>query len=257
MAEGQDGEGGPLECQHRYPLWGAVAGWPPSVVLVRRRGVAATMAPTIWTPPSKPPHVTQNGSIGLVAVLRGATVEEASERQGHPVVLVTKLVGLGQVSPRNASIWLRAAGMAPAPLAKKDLAAQWNLTVRHVHNAHRTVTPQFRAPGTPVVHAPVPSGAELEAALAAVHARLDIGDHGLRRDAARALDTLTAQPRGAPVPRGRARPQDSPTRGRGYRLRAHLKKHIERLPSAGRSGVVGRDRRGTKIDGAGRRRRGR
>ncbi|MDX2525157.1 hypothetical protein [Streptomyces europaeiscabiei] len=144
---------------------------------------------------------------------------------------MTKLVKLGQVSPRNASIWLRAAGMAPAPLAKKDLAAKWNLTVRHVHNVHRTVTLQFRAPGTPAAHAPAPSGAELEAALAAVHAQLDIGDHDLRRDAARALDTLTAQLRGVPVPRSRARPQDSPTRSRGYRLRVHLKKHIERLPS--------------------------
>lgn len=158
-------------------------------------------------------------------------MEEASGRQGDPVAFVTKLVGLGKVSPRNASIWLRATGMAPAPLAKKDLGAKWNLTVRHVHNVHRAVTLQLPTPGTPAAHAEAPSGAELEAALAAVHAQLDVGDHDLRRDTARALHALASQMRGMPVPRSRTRPQGSPARSRGYRLRAHLKERIERLPS--------------------------
>lgn len=158
-------------------------------------------------------------------------MEQASGQPAHPVVLVTKLVGLGDVTPRNASIWLRAAGMTPASVAKKDLAAKWNLTVRHVHNVHRGVALRLPAPGAPAPQAEVPSGVALDAALAAVHAQLDVGDHDLRRDSVRALHTLAAQMRGIPVSRSSAHPQGGPARSRGYRLRAHLKKHIERLSS--------------------------
>ena len=157
-------------------------------------------------------------------------MEEASGRQEYPVALVTKLVGLGEVSPRNASIWLRAAGMTPTPMAKKDLAAKWHLTVRHVHNVHRAVTLRLPAPDVPAARFEDLSPADLEAALAAVHAQLDVGDHSLRRDASLALDTLAAQLRGSPVPRSRTRPKGSSARSRSYRLRTHLKKRIERLP---------------------------
>ncbi|MFD5634785.1 hypothetical protein ACFWJM_11680 [Streptomyces sp. NPDC127077] len=162
-------------------------------------------------------------------------MEEVSARHEHPVAFVAKLVGLGDISPRNASIWLRAAGMAPVPVAKKNLATKWDLTVRHVHNVHRAVSLRLPATSTPAPRAPVPSPAELEAVLAAVHAQLDVGDHDLRQDATRALDTLAAQMRGTPVPRSKARPQGSAGRSRGYRLRSHLKQHVERLPPEGTS----------------------
>lgn len=58
----------------------------------------------------------------------------------HPIAFLTELVGLGQVSPRNAAIWLRAAGLDPALALQKDIGAKWNLTARHVHNVHRSVT---------------------------------------------------------------------------------------------------------------------
>ena len=232
VAEGQDREGGPPKCHHRNPprCGCRIAG--RTVVQVRQLA-AATMSFAIWTPQPMPPNVTQNGSIGLSDRSSGeATVEETSGRQEHPVAFVTKLVGLGKVSPRNASIWLRTAGMAPAPVTRKGLANNWDLTVRQVHNVHRAVTLQLPAssPAAAAHAGTAPSGAMLEAALAAVHAQLDVGDHDVRQDASRALRTLAAQARGVAVPRNRAHPQGSPARSRGYRLRAHLKERIERLP---------------------------
>lgn len=47
VAKGQDGEGGPLECQHRNPLGVQLPDGRLAVVHVRRRGVAATMTRTI------------------------------------------------------------------------------------------------------------------------------------------------------------------------------------------------------------------
>ncbi|MDT0484644.1 hypothetical protein [Streptomyces doebereineriae] len=148
---------------------------------------------------------------------------------------MTKLVGMGEVSPRNASIWLRAAGMAPTPVAKKSLAAKWDLTVRHVHNVHRAIALHIPAPDVSAVRLEKLSPARLEAALAALHAQLDVGDHDLRQDASHALAGLAAQVRGAPLPRNRTRPQGSPARSRSYRLRTHLKERVEQLPPEGPS----------------------